>query len=789
MLANSKEKQDLVKHLVGTMLMAMHCAKVIGINDQELINIIGLSAFLHDIGKCTKYFQNITLTDAGSLPEAEYKKAVLEQYPNANIDEVKYYARHNEIACVYAIFHAKAKNNQFKNIGTQAIFWHHGTYLNLNTRTIQNVINEMNSFDNNEYRLVFAQISDIIKSAKAQFPFDISNYIEDDVDESQTKIPLLFGEDIGEDDILNAKRLVCRSCLIHADHIVSKLSISSLDDLIANGAEKYFPANKLVEYAEFKCPKGYDIKRFDQQREIVMQSARTTLVKAPAGYGKLLIGLMWGANLKSKIYWVCPRNAVAEGVYDGLLREVDKFGLSIRIGLYLSSEMKETNIPGANPETVSIDDIDIFVTNIDNLLSPMVAYKAANRLFDVSARCVVLDEFHEFVNDEALFAAFIVYMKARHLLCANSNTILLSATPSVLNKLWDSGSKKTLILPNEESHYSAQHQVPYTFSFEDDFVESPSTGSLTVYSSIRNVQHYYGNEYTQIVHSNYSDEDRKGKIANIFAAFGKGHNKNETVISGPILQAALDISFSELFKGSESPESDIQTLGRVNRWGEITTPCNVHVLNLRHDIRERSSIVTRYKLALSKKWEEFIKLRVVGDVTLDDLYRIYNEFNQVHEAELIAFLRSQYVESTTKLCKFFPRQYKERKDKKSKKVVSSKNLRNIGDSYFVVVRYKRSGKWCPFTFSVRDMDMKDLIGKDRKKIESSKLKTIWEKLNQITDNKGDVVYDFDEMIHKFFGKKSKPATVEKLLSYAKCSETPLPIFSWTYDKTLGLDKG
>src|SRR5690606_15241320 len=71
-----------------------------------------------------------------------------------------------------------------------------------------------------------------------------------------------------------------------------------------------------------------------------------------------------------------------------------------------------------------------------------------------------------------------------------------------------------------------------------------------------------------IIHSDFIKKDRERIMGIITNSFGKGGAKDKIVFSAPILQAALDISFDNLSKTSESPENDIQVIGRVNRWGE-----------------------------------------------------------------------------------------------------------------------------------------------------------------------------------------------------------------------------
>ncbi len=763
-IANSDNKQTLKKHLHGTMLMAMHCAKQMGVTDNDIINIIGLVAFLHDIGKVTTYFQEIVLTDDYS------KENIVKHYPNHGSDS---YPKHNEISWLYATHHAK---KLLKKIGLQAIYWHHGTYLKQNVildeakpRTTSSVIAELKSFGE-DVDAIFNQMDSVTSSF--EFPFDLSKYFDNEIDDESRTISRLFVDDINGDDISNAQRMIVRSCLIFADHLVSKLSCEELDDLILN-VEKYYPNTNNVKYGDFECPQGYNTDRFNIQKNILEDCDRTTVVKAPAGFGKSLIGLMWGAKQNGQIYWVCPRNSVAQGVFNNLVKEIEQFNLDISIELFLTSERKDER----NGKNIRAGGCDIVVTNIDNLLSPMVNQKATSRLFDVTVSNIVFDEYHEFLNDEALFGAFIVYMKARNLVAKNCKTLLLSATPSIYHQFWD-GKEKTKILPNNEEHYPAQHQDLYQIFIDDDFVNDSKPGSLTMYSSVRNVQAAFNKgNYTHIAHSLYSDQDEEHNLKEIMNLFGKNGNKNGIVVSAPILQAALDISFTGLYKTIESPESDIQTIGRINRWGEQNNVCDIRFLKLRSNKSERSAITKRYKCSISDLWSQELEI-ICQPINLDSLYKLYNEFNKKYNKELVSFITEKYETSIGKLQTFFPRQHKG----SGKQVIASKTLRNNKGGYFIVVKFKDSEEWCPYVFNIQSIELNDLKETNRDRIESSTIKTVMTNLEAIG-------FDYTDIKDKFFGKKSKQRlTIEKFESFIRCAESPLPIFTWRYDRVLGLIK-
>ena len=761
-LANSKQEQDLKSHLLGVMKMSMFCAEHLGV-DEELKNLCGVAGFLHDIGKVSDNFQNFTLKD---------------------IRSEKIHPRHNEVSWLYT--HYRAEKGDFKKIVPQAVYWHHGTYFSdydildgKNQRNSSIIEKELSSYNNNELITIFQRIDDIISST--EFPFDINKYIAKDNDDAETIIPRLFEKEKGAGDkINNSKRIIVRSCVIYSDYFISSMTSEEVDDFISNASYSDIFKNNTCNNKDILCPPKYDVKRFELQKNIVNECKRTSIVKAPAGFGKSLIGVLWGLRYTNQTYWVCPRNTVAEGVYNNILDVIEDLGLDISVELYLTSERKKCN----NPDIKECQS-NIVVTNIDNLLSPMVNQKHSGRLFDVNIGNVVFDEFHEFVNSEGLFGAFITYMRARKNLCKNVNTLLLSATPSILNMLWDFGDCKTQLLPSKEEHYPAQHDEKYKIIFENDFVSNPTDKSLTMYTSIYNVQDQFKNGYTDIIHSKYSDDDRMSKMDNILSSFGKNKNKKGTIIAAPILQAALDISFDKLYKSMESPESDVQTFGRINRWGENKEVCELNMLDLiTNDNCERASVNNRYDFQLAKEWIQFFRENSIGHKTLNDIYKIYNDFNHKFQVDLLDFLNSRLDKSIEKLTTFFPKQ---RNFEKSNSKISSKTLRNSIASYFIVVK-DTDDNWCNFTFNSDKFEIESLKTNNRQYIESETIKTVVDNLEKVKYN-DQYTFNYSEISKKFFNKKSKKTTrltIEAMLKYSRNSESPLPIFTMIYDPILGL---
>ena len=431
---------------------------------------------------------------------------------------------------------------------------------------------------------------------------------------------------------------------------------------------------------------------------------------------------------------------------------------------------------------------DIVVTNIDNLLGPMVNNRTAERLFSILSGLVILDEFHEFVSDSPLFAAFITYMRARHQTSSTACTLLLSATPLNMHKLWDVSAHRTTLLPNEEQHYPAAHEGIYHTSFIKEFPEQVRPASLCIFNSISMAQNQFVNcrlEY--LVHSKFVDADRQQIMDHIYSAFGKageGVTKGERVSSAPVIQAAIDISLVNLYDSVCSPETTLQRIGRCNRWGtyEDRLPTIfLYIPELKNLPNERGAIDTLYNRKLRDLWVEYLRKKITDSetLTLNEWYEIYNSFYADHDHDVWAFLRDQYGKGLDYLIGYYPVKLMEDSDERSR---GGKSLRSPSGSYYFTVR----------------------IGGTRN--DWLKPEDVMEEGNELYQrftNKGDLnaelinastmlprikaLYECGYIrFRRIIKKSAPPRSLPHWFRLAQDPETPIPDFSRVYDKKLGL---
>lgn len=488
MLANSDKKHDLIDHLETVALVSRAMAEYLGLS-KDLVEACYWAGRLHDIGKATGTFQE-------SLTK-----------PTSIIGPL-----HNEISWAYVV--SKIRNDWVAN----AIYWHH-------SRCIRDDGGYYHTQDEILEGLDLTGMDSVWALKEPNYPSSVNSG-------APISVPDMYYPDKMANSSFNSELLVVRGVVTSADRYVSHtLSAEEVADIasgkvLATGFLKGMVSGGVLGTPV--CPSGYDSVRYDMQAQCAMDAvASTTIVRAPAGLGKTIVGILWGLRRGGKVIWVCPRNAVADAVYRNIKKELQNLGLSCSVELYLTGKRKEIeyiNTPIiVDDNTENEFSADIIVTNIDNVLSPMVNNRVGGRLFLTLGSNVVLDEFHEFVSDAPLFAAFITYMRARHRVASQCHTILLSATPSCVHKMWDTEDKRTLQLPDATGHYAPAHTVPYDVVIHTKSPVVIAKGYVAVSNAVKTAQELYlASGATYLIHHGYTDADRKALENNIYTDFGPG---------------------------------------------------------------------------------------------------------------------------------------------------------------------------------------------------------------------------------------------------------------------------
>jgi len=753
MFANS-EGQDLIDHSKAVASVACEIACLCGYNDR-LQKISYYAGLLHDIGKATKSFQDYIST--------------------GQINEETISPMHHEISWAFLVNNYGIASNDYE-LMFNAIYWHHARPLN----------------DKYEYLKTRDEIADIIKKSDSKRIVKLIQSLQEPekgiIRNTGEDVPPLFYRETNHENI-NAEMLVVRMCLISADRLVSRMSAEDVAAIARGFASPSacLPESDRPHADTIPCPISYKTERFQVQLGCAQEALkhRTTIVKAPAGFGKTMIGVLYTLLQGKQSHWVCPRNVVAEAVYENIVREVQALNIQCSVELFLAGERKRTNMDtGIIPDFCS----DIVVTNIDNLLGPMVNNRTAERLFNILSGMVILDEFHEFVSDSPLFAAFITYMRARHRLSSTVNTLLLSATPLNMHELWDLKDRPIAFLPNRNDHYPAAHDGVYRTSFIEEFPAEVQSASLCVFNSISMAQNQYEKcHFEHLAHSKFIDADRHEIMNRIYAAFGKtgvGVKNGQRISAAPVIQAAMDISLVNLYDSVCSPETTLQRIGRCNRWGDYedrNPGIFLYVPDLKSHANERGAIETLYNRKLRDLWIQHLQKNIPDSqlLSLKDWYEIYNAFYVDHGHDVWGFLREQYKTGLSELIEYYPVKLLSDGDKNR----SGRSLRSPSGSYYFSVKIKSTkNEWLkPEDVMEEGKELYQRLRNNKDDLNAGLINA--SKMLPIIKSLYECGY---QSFRRMLKKSAPPRSIAHWLRLARDPETPIPDFTRVYDKRLGL---
>ena len=471
-----------------------------------------------------------------------------------------------------------------------------------------------------------------------------------------------------------------RSILIFADSCSS--SNMSKEDAI-----KLFD-KEIVSYSNIDIT-----PRTQYQIDIVDKiiEKNTTLVKAPAGFGKTIVGILWGLSRNRKLLWVCPTNSTAESVFSNILSDLKTIGCKkdVSVELYLGGNKISS--------THNLEDFtsDIVVTNIDNFIKPTVENSFSKRSMAIYLSDIIFDEYHMLETMQcALHKSYNNIMNYRHNIL-NSTTLLLSATPSVFG-FTNLEGKQIIQLPNEREHYPAAHDK----EIKIEILEKDHNINLDNYvyfsNTIPNAQKNYlkNRENNLISHAGFELDDKiskKNKVLDIFGKNSTRKNENILVFTTSFLMTACDYSVRNLIAKCPTLASFIQAIGRMNRMGEYANSI-VYIIN---DLDASNKCFLGLELKL---YETFISefkafLAIKNVLTLNELYIFYNSFVAKHKRMYMSVLSTNLELSAERLSKIYPK--KRKSYPKSDNIVAGSNkLRCVGHNeiYISIMRTDESGK-------------------------------------------------------------------------------------------------
>ena len=729
--------QRLDQHLFAVGFVASKILDRLVHDDKNLVKSAYLAGIWHDIGKIDQSFQSW-------LQQKMKAKTIKIEDDGVHIDKGSFswekYPRHNEISLLFyhLFFPSKVlKEESYERI-KHAIYWHHAKPLRK-----QDFTNLIHTFEKlTDFEKEYAIYTSTINSLQSSIAEIANNYLDSDEEMLELEFPKIdtvenrldgtglpiYKQYVGRDSIdsydryitKNAKNDVVRSALITADRLVSSLSGEALNEAITDQTldelvETAFHKERGLNIAIDECLMGFEKCYGDSERNKQQAIAAQNLadneieigvLKGPAGCGKTKIALEWckKTNVK-KLYWVCPRVQICEGIFNDL--SSDEYLPNSRIEI-ITGEIKQTK---QNNNIVETDEKELFsgdvvITTIDQIVSSIITHKNVTTLIDLMDAHVVFDEYHEYITMPAfnlLFAELVAIKKLQQNKEKFSNTLLVSATPHPLyvqELLNLHGGDVIGIDSFNQSRYVIDFQL-YDEKNEDDtnplFTSRPENSiviSNTATTAQKSFVHNQARENGLLFHSKFLKRDKIDLFDKVFKTFKqKGTQEYDVLRSGPIVQASLNITCSNMVSEMTTAENFLQRLGRLDRFGECD---DINQLTIAYtqdvvDGKSRGSgsrfLSNLNSLQSTKVWYDFLQNNLTEEVNINKMYALYEQFYRDETClerlrqELIASLKDSVVLLKNKIVDPVTFPNKSAKDENSVVKIKKNSLR--GDSRFV----------------------------------------------------------------------------------------------------------
>ena len=732
--------QRLDQHLFGVGYLAQKLVEKIASKDESLSESVYVAGLWHDMGKVDEVFQSWV----GSKLNKKYKEVPDE---GEHIDKKtgkfswQKYPRHNEFSLLlFEVLFDSNLNKESLERAKHIIYWHHAKPLRGKRDEIKKMIGIYNKIEDFEsrYRDTVDNIQGVLASV-----VDLSNEYDEDVLElnsiKRTHFDdieeMLEGVDLpiykrysSKEKIdgyklnigFNAKNNLARTAIVTADRLISKLRAEELDSHISNRTlenllDEAFQKDRGLSVEIKACLDGFEEKYLNSERnnaqrdtaeELADEEIIVGVLNGPAGCGKTKIALEWALNTSAKkIYWVCPRVQVCEGIYNDL--SLDEYLPNAHIEI-VTGEIKKSRIRGKEQETEEGEEFssDIIITTIDQIVNSITTHKHITTLMDFMNAHVVFDEYHEYITMQGfnlLFAELIEMKKYQQADETLPNTLLVSATPNPLFVT------EFLRLDNDsiigmKSFNNSNYKIEFVeFDIEDEstnpLIQKQEDKSVFVISNtaltaqLTFIEHQKS-ENSVLFHSKFIKSHKESLFKEIFNAFKKyGAKKYDVLRSGPVVQASLNITCKKMISEMSHAENFLQRLGRLDRFGEYDE-VNVYTIAITEGVKSGKAKdgTSRFlnkldSLQSAKAWYDFLQNNLTKEnYTINEIYELYEDFYNDSGAkdsvtqDLVSALKKsvQMIDANVLDPKSFPNN---KKDKDGGIKIKKNSLR--GNSLFV----------------------------------------------------------------------------------------------------------
>lgn len=751
-------KMNLLSHLKKCAVECYTNAINVGASEdvQQLAFICGL---FHDLGKCKESFQKYL--KGGKYSEHAVSSAYI-------FDRRIHIEMNNELRIGFLD----------KQYITRSILHHHpcdGDY----TKSY-NLKSDLTANDN-----------EIIK----EFIKKLIEYY-DDYFNSTKKYILSYAEkeEITEDDVTYFNKASAPDIVKNRESKFFVLSgILRFSDIVSSYEESHIDYNKYLFNGLYKDsnrgfikPEGYDDRFYEQKKTAALLNKNDfSILEAPTGFGKTMLGVIYLLSNDKKGYWVCPRNSIAESVYKTVKKEVEHLGFSDRIsvGLLLTNEY----IYGDKNS-------DIIVTNIDNYVRPLLKNDVNDLSMNMIYNNVIFDEFHEYI-DKQLYGMFVSIVAARSKL-KGVKTLLMSATlppydrQSFIYKYFDI-DKDYQPITRKDIKCNEISNKKYRVVFTDNIEESVfGKSTLVNLNSVSSAQTFYGKKLVdRLIHSRYTENDLKRIKEKLYEEHDKSAIRNSKEVysntsysSTNMISTGVDVSFCNLKYNYIQPDRLIQLLGRINRFFECTEEVpTIILLKSEFNVKsERYSVGLDYDIELSEKFYAYLTKNIENNsiISLEELYGLRDRFYKEYASDIEKYMNEVESESFDHLGNLKYLKTNHFKEDSSKRISNGVTMRDDGKAmkFFAIFKNAKTGVMTE-PIQVDDVYIrKSFLSEDN---------TIKKAVNYIKKH---------DLLKAYFNRKkidklsiSTPDLHAKLLNLATCDETPFPIVScYKYSSEIGI---
>lgn len=686
--------QRLDQHLFAVGYLAKALIEKILPQDKTLSEAVYLAGCWHDIGKIDENFQNWVVKELKK--QKKYKDISDEgEHIEKGVFSWEKYPRHNEFSLLlFEILSNFDLNKESLERIKHAIYWHHAKPLRGKKDEITKVVGIFNKIDDFEKK--YKETLDGLKAIFYSINELAEEYGDINIEVNSLKIPHFneieenlegvalptykrYSEKESIDGYklnigFNAKNNLARTALVTADRLVSKLDADALNMHISNKSLESLLENSLqtdrgltVEIKE--CLEGFEEKypnseRNTKQKETAEKLADEEMtigvLNGPAGCGKTKIALEWALNTNAKkIYWVCPRVQVCEGIFSDLRLQNpkdDQYLPKTHMEI-VTGEIKNTFKDGKLTPTVAGEEFsaDIIITTIDQIVNSITTHKHITTLIDFMNAHVVFDEYHEYITMQGfnlLFAELIEAKKYQQADDSLPNTLLVSATPNPL-------FIKEFLRLNEgniigmKSFNDSSYKIEFVEYDDKDETTNPLmleqkekntfVISNTAIMAQRSFIEHQAKENSILFHSKFIKKDKEFLFSEVFSSFKKGGSQKYDILrSGPVVQASLNITCSKMISEMTHAENFLQRLGRLDRFGE-NREINHYIVAITDGVKNGKSkdgssqfLNELDSLQCAKAWYQFLdNVLTKESYVINEIYSIYEDFYKDENVQML----------------------------------------------------------------------------------------------------------------------------------------------------------